>query len=53
MFRPNRVRALLRDGRATFGLLNSTGSAVATELAGRAGYDFVVIDGEHGPGLRR
>jgi len=33
-----------------FGCLSNLASPVAAELAGLSGYDFVLIDGEHGPG---
>src|ERR1700733_4628475 len=34
--------------RAVFGLLQSQNNTVLTELAGMCGYDFLLLDGEHG-----
>jgi len=50
MLRENALKAALAAGQPTFGLINSTGSAVVAEMIGLAGYDFVLIDGEHAPG---
>lgn len=46
----NPLREKLARGQRVFGCLSNLASPVAAELAGLAGYDFVLIDGEHGPG---
>jgi 4-hydroxy-2-oxoheptanedioate aldolase len=46
--RPLRERALA--GETLFGLFLDLGSPIAAELASRAGYDWLVIDLEHGAG---
>lgn len=53
MFRQNALKAALAAGRPAYGLINATGSAVVAEMIGLAGYDFVLIDGEHAPGDHR
>jgi 4-hydroxy-2-oxoheptanedioate aldolase len=40
----------LQAGDTLFGTFAGLGSAVATELIGRAGFDWVIIDLEHGAG---
>lgn len=40
----------LRDGGTLLGGFLSLGSAVAAEIVGQAGFDFVIIDLEHGAG---
>ena len=42
------LKAKLSSGKAVFGLFLASGCTAAAELAGEAGYDFCVIDGEHG-----
>jgi 4-hydroxy-2-oxoheptanedioate aldolase len=45
----NKLKKMLREGRTAFGpFLKITDPAVA-EIAGLAGFDFVIIDTEHGP----
>lgn len=46
----NPLREKLARGQRVIGCLSNLASPVAAELAGLAGYDFVLIDGEHGPG---
>jgi 4-hydroxy-2-oxoheptanedioate aldolase len=43
----------LREGGATLGAFLSTGYPVNAEIVGQAGFDFVVIDLEHGMGSER
>lgn len=43
-----RQRALNREFLA--GTWNSLGSSIATEITGKVGYDWVLLDQEHGPG---
>ena len=50
MFRTNRTKAKLLDGRPAFGLIHSLAHPHLAEMIGLAGFDFVVIDGEHGLG---
>ncbi|KWX57360.1 HpcH/HpaI aldolase/citrate lyase family protein [Mycobacterium sp. NAZ190054] len=45
---PNRVRAALAGGRPAWGTWVQTRSAEAGEAAAATGYDFVVIDMQHG-----
>lgn len=50
MFRNNRLKRTLAAGRPALGCWLDMASPVAAEIIGLAGYDFVVIDHEHGPG---
>ncbi|WP_207478854.1 HpcH/HpaI aldolase family protein [Arenibaculum pallidiluteum] len=50
MFRENRVKGRLRAGDPSIGCWLSLGSAAAAEVVAATGYDFAVIDHEHGPG---
>ncbi|WP_189051282.1 HpcH/HpaI aldolase family protein [Aliidongia dinghuensis] len=50
MWRPNGVKARLKAGEAVYGLFHGFASPLVAELLGLVGYDFVLIDGEHGPG---
>jgi len=45
----NRVKRLLKEGRKTLGCWIHTGNAMAAELLGQLGFDWVMIDTEHGP----
>ena len=46
----NQFKAALREGgRPQIGLWLNTGESLLAELAGTVGYDWLVIDGEHGP----
>src|SRR6187431_1580167 len=45
------LRERVLDGETTFGSWLSTGSPVVAEIAGQAGFDWLVIDTEHGMGL--
>lgn len=49
MYRDNPLRAKLRTGAPALGCWLLSGSAMAAELLGLAGYDVAVIDQEHGP----
>ncbi len=46
--RPNRFKQRLRDGHTVFGGLLRTPEPVLVEVLGSAGYDYVVLDAEHG-----
>lgn len=50
MFRENALRKKLAAGRKALGCWLSLGNAMTAEIAGLAGYDWVMIDHEHGPG---
>lgn len=50
MFRDNALKARLKAGKKCLGCWSYTGSPILAEIAGLAGYDFVLIDHEHGPG---
>lgn len=45
----NTFKAALRDGRFQLGLWAALGSAYAAEILSGSGYDWLLIDGEHGP----
>ena len=45
----NAFKAALRDGRFQLGLWAALGSAYVTEILSTSGYDWLLIDGEHGP----
>ena len=47
MTRPNLLKQKLRRGERVFGLFCSIPAPASVELAGAAGYDFVIIDTEH------
>jgi len=42
------LRARIRGGASLFGVWAGLGSPLAAELLGRAGFDWVVVDLEHG-----
>ena len=45
----NAFKAALREGRFQLGLWVALGSAYAAEILSASGYDWLLIDGEHGP----
>lgn len=45
----NRLRRDLQAGRPLIGLWLSLGSPISTEVAGVAGFDWVLLDAEHAP----
>ncbi len=47
--RVNNVVTNMRSGRMSYGCNLSFPSSTLVELAGRAGFDFVTFDSEHGP----
>ena len=49
----NAFKAALRRGRCQIGLWLSLGDPSVAELASKTGFDWVVIDGEHGPNRLR
>jgi len=50
MFRPNRTKAKLLAGQPACGLIHSLAHPPVAEMIGLCGYDFVMMDGEHGLG---
>lgn len=46
---PNRLKAALTEGRVQRGIWLALGSPAVAELAGHAGFDWCLIDAEHGP----
>ena len=48
--KPNRVKALLKDGKYTCGSWVSLCSPIAAEIMGMLGFDWLLIDMEHGAG---
>ena len=46
----NPLKRKLQAGGRAFGAWLASGSATITELLARCGYDFLVLDQEHGPG---
>lgn len=47
--RPNAVRRKLKSGEVVIGCFVGFPSAEVVEICGYSGYDFVMIDAEHGP----
>jgi 4-hydroxy-2-oxoheptanedioate aldolase len=45
----NDLKAALAAGRVTRGIWMNLGSEITAEMAGRAGFDWALADGEHGP----
>ncbi|MDJ0926674.1 MAG: aldolase/citrate lyase family protein [Gammaproteobacteria bacterium] len=50
MYRPNHTKSLLTSGKPAYGMIHSLAHPPVAEMIGQAGFDFVVIDGEHGQG---
>jgi len=46
--RPNRVKALLREGRPAIGAWVNYTSLVAVEMLAYLGFDWLLVDGQHG-----
>ena len=46
-------RERLQSGGASFGTFCAMGSAIAAEFLAAEGFDFLVIDGQHGLGDQR
>ena len=45
----NLLKKALKDGQSQFGCWINMASVISVEVAGRAGFDWVLIDAEHGP----
>lgn len=50
MFKPNLLKQRLRAGDALFGVWIETGSATNAEILSHLGFDFLILDLEHGQG---
>lgn len=50
MYRPNILKARLKAGENVYGAWVGSGSADNAEILGHAGFDFLVVDQEHGAG---
>jgi 4-hydroxy-2-oxoheptanedioate aldolase len=50
MFRTNALKARLLSGQPAFGIVHTLAHPSVAEMIGLAGFDFVLIDGEHGQG---
>ncbi len=50
MYRTNQCKAKLNNDTAVYGMVHGLAHPMIAEMIGLAGYDFIVIDGEHGPG---
>lgn len=50
MFRENSLKKKLANGQKALGCWLSLGNAMTAEIVGLAGYEWVMIDHEHGPG---
>lgn len=46
---PNMLRRRLKAGELTIGCWSALGSPVTTEVLGLAGFDWLLLDGEHAP----
>ena len=49
MYRENRLKSRLYDGKKALGCWLMSGNPIAAEVMALAGYDFMMIDHEHGP----
>ena len=47
--RMTELKKRMADGETVYGIFINSGSTIAVEAAGLAGFDFVMIDSEHGP----
>lgn len=50
MYRENRLKKRMRDGHKALGCWTALNSALSTEIVAMAGFDFLLIDQEHGFG---
>lgn len=49
IFSPNRFKQALAEGKRVIGLWSALASPIAAEILAGAGFDWIVIDGEHAP----
>lgn len=47
--RKNQLKAKLRRGEPVYGVLSAVSEPMIAEMIGLAGFDFYMVDGEHGP----
>lgn len=47
--RKNKIKDFFRQGKSTFGIWNCLTNSYAAEICAGAGFDWVLIDGEHAP----
>lgn len=45
----NDLKARMQRGEAVYGMFLNSGSGIAAEIIGLSGFDFALIDSEHGP----
>jgi 4-hydroxy-2-oxoheptanedioate aldolase len=50
MYRPNHLKSRILAGEKSLGTWVQSASAVNAEMAAAAGFDFIIVDQEHGPG---
>ena len=50
MYRENRLKKILNSGGKALGCWNSMDNPITTEILALAGFDFLLIDHEHGYG---
>lgn len=48
MIRPNKTKTKLQQGHAVFGVISSSEDPAIAEMIGLCGYDFYMLDAEHG-----
>jgi 4-hydroxy-2-oxoheptanedioate aldolase len=53
MFKPNRLKAQLHDAQTAYGCWIGGGSPTNAEILGHIGFDFLLVDHEHGIGETR
>ncbi len=53
MYRPNRLKARLAAGEKSLGTWLQSGEPTFAEMASIAGFDFIIMDQEHGAGDRQ
>ena len=46
---PNRFKRNLSEGKLQIGCFSSLASPLSTEILGLAGFDWIMLDGEHAP----
>jgi len=45
----NNLKARMQRGETVYGMFLNSGSSIAAEIMGLSGFDFILIDSEHGP----
>jgi 4-hydroxy-2-oxoheptanedioate aldolase len=53
MFRPNRLKERILSGQQSFGTWLQSNYPAFAEIASATGFDFIILDQEHGPGDER